>query len=234
MRRATSYSTGYPGICAHFYPRSPCGERPRSRAGWSWPSKNFYPRSPCGERLVMRMLSICSHRISIHALLAESDTHKAQACALDKHFYPRSPCGERLFKNPECENLLKISIHALLAESDGIRVFDQVRIFLFLSTLSLRRATRVAVLQHGVQQHFYPRSPCGERLRLRCCFQTGPAISIHALLAESDALMVIPIVPPSGFLSTLSLRRATVCKVGEHVIARFLSTLSLRRATGHQ
>ena len=35
--------------------------------------KNFYPRSPCGERLSRRYLAILGRRISIHALLAESD-----------------------------------------------------------------------------------------------------------------------------------------------------------------
>ena len=34
---------------------------------------DFYPRSPCGERLVLRRDTGAYHRISIHALLAESD-----------------------------------------------------------------------------------------------------------------------------------------------------------------
>ena len=57
--------------------------------------------------------------ISIHALLAESDvgTVRELQCILD--FYPRSPCGER----------------QLAARDDSI-------MFVFLSTLSLRRATR--------------------------------------------------------------------------------------------
>ena len=39
-------------VCAHFYPRSPRGERP-PRA-WAPPSRrsHFYPRSPRGERLM--------------------------------------------------------------------------------------------------------------------------------------------------------------------------------------
>ena len=79
---------------------------------------------------------------------------------------------------------------------------------LFLSTLSLRRATSLvsAFIDYaayfyprspcGERQDtnngananldFYPRSPCGERLRLcRLSLITLP-ISIHALLAESD------------------------------------------------
>ena len=101
---------------------------------------------------------------------------------------------------------------------------------------------------------FYPRSPCGER-------QTGNAsgihthwISIHALLAESDRAAMPVLAPRFQFLSTLSLRRATVTgsesqKLILHFYPRspcgerpagnkagaesfkFLSTLSLRRAT---
>ena len=79
-------------------------------------------------------------------------------------------------------------------------------------------------------------------------------ISIHALLAESDACHAArccqrkpflstlslrratssapPLLTKPSFLSTLSLRRAT-CKVAGNAFGRgFLSTLSLRRATG--
>ena len=57
------------------------------------------------------------------------------------------------------------------------------------------------------------------------------AISIHALLAESDVEKALHNSEPCTFLSTLSLRRATwyVCSIAH--TARFLSTLSLRRAT---
>ena len=34
--------------------------------------------------------------------------------------------------------------------------------------------------------NFYPRSPCGERLRARAAEGGTPEFSIHALLAESD------------------------------------------------
>ena len=102
---------------------------------------------------------------------------------------------------------------------------------LFLSTLSLRRATDWPPVREIVQWisihallaesdafrsprialmvDFYPRSPCGER---RQDTETGTG--------------------PSRFLSTLSLRRATHANryyVGLHL--EFLSTLSLRRAT---
>ena len=105
-------------------------------------------------------------RISIHALLAESD------CAFigvlsraHKNFYPRSPCGERHLQRQLYEANSYISIHALLAESDELDKlaynppFISIHALLaesdyqgqagfrrlspFLSTLSLRRATAV-------------------------------------------------------------------------------------------
>ena len=59
--------------------------------------------------------------------------------------------------------ILDISIHALLAESDN-RYGRPVDVQLvFLSTLSLRRATSVSSVINNVINNFYPRSPCGER-----------------------------------------------------------------------
>ena len=79
----------------------------------------------------------------------------------------------------------------------------------FLSTLSLRRATRRS---SGTKRHFryfYPRSPCGERQQFPLFIPVGIYISIHALLAESDVPGNIVLTNVLLFLSTLSLRRAT-------------------------
>ena len=58
------------------------------------------------------------------------------------------------------------------------------------------------------------------------------AISIHALLAESDHNVCRDFGASRQFLSTLSLRRATVRPTGDQPSTPgFLSTLSLRRAT---
>ena len=108
----------------------------------------------------------------------------------DSRFYPRSPCGERpLQRNADC-NYHSVSIHALLAESDRAATQVSGPRLQFLSTLSLRRATAGNVLAGHRRPCFYPRSPCGER-------QTGNAsgihthwVSIHALLAESDFLLL--------------------------------------------
>ena len=80
-----------------------------------------------------------------------------------------------------------ISIHALLAESDPPSPPQGKSSIKFLSTLSLRRATGAAFLYFIPKIDFYPRSPCGERRRQRRRLGACICISIHALLAESDA-----------------------------------------------
>ena len=125
------------------------------------------------------------------------------------NFYPRSPCGER----PHPIGVL-------------------ITVIEFLSTLSLRRATswprgmiplslyfypRSPCGERRAQRryrrrcrHFYPRSPCGERPFNQSSAKSTPEISIHALLAESDKSTsgILRFYPT--FLSTLSLRRATI------------------------
>ena len=80
---------------------------------------------------------------------------------------------------------MEISIHALLAESDFAALHDILKLFTFLSTLSLRRATHINRRSDHIKRFlstlslrratlllalmicpprdFYPRSPCGER-----------------------------------------------------------------------
>ena len=80
----------------------------------------------------------------------------------------------------------------------------------FLSTLSLRRATCQWRRSVKLFRHFYPRSPCGERPNQCQVDQKSCSISIHALLAESDQLPTPKPPRVIRFLSTLSLRRATI------------------------
>ena len=146
-------------------------------------------------------------------------------------FYPRSPCGERPKRSASSFPSISISIHALLAESDGATKSDQGANNQFLSTLSLRRATQhsepdsggirfLSTLSlrratpagsHGQKTllHFYPRSPCGERhgrqpsnVHLCNFYPRSPC-------GERPILGLRP-QPPERFLSTLSLRRATL------------------------
>ena len=124
--------------------------------------------------------------ISIHALLAESDVAPVLAVGRTGYFYPRSPCGERPYVIRHAGNFHSISIHALLAESDFFNAVQIVIVVAFLSTLSLRRATQIENTLGKVINHFYPRSPCGERQLKYTPLAVHSGISIHALLAESD------------------------------------------------
>ena len=151
---------------------------------WAAPAQNFYPRSPCGERhtfcgrllcaaLFLSTLSLrratsvrsvkvrCNHIsihallaesdtkpltisgipkfISIHALLAESDDHTKTITPLNQDFYPRSPCGERLRQSRSSRGLRDFYPRSPCGE----RLSNNSRQYL--------------------RPHFYPRSPCGER-----------------------------------------------------------------------
>ena len=149
---------------SNFYPRSPCGERPNSQQ-----EKNngheFLSTLSLRRATSVRPETRQHDAISIHALLAESDNRNLASHCRNNNFYPRSPCGERL-------------VHALKLANT----------MLFLSTLSLRRATADTTGTETAHENFYPRSPCGERRRKgsrRCVLSS---ISIHALLAESDKI----------------------------------------------
>ena len=153
------------------------------------------------------------------------------------YFYPRSPCGERQLYESRSNVWQNFYPRSPCGERPTARGSYSIRPEIFLSTLSLRRATNQVVVSLALGTDI---------------------ISIHALLAESDdtvstqlsALMRL-------FLSTLSLRRATgegfarsitstdisihallaesdrcqgTCGT-RHSVRIFLSTLSLRRAT---
>ena len=79
----------------------------------------------------------------------------------------------------------------------------------FLSTLSLRRATLKKAFGRHWQGLFL--STLSLRRATLANVRNSPnnQISIHALLAESDASRLPPVISEALFLSTLSLRRAT-------------------------
>ena len=147
----------------------------------------FYPRSPCGERLV----GLAVHRlgdISIHALLAESDADDGDAGnGCDANFYPRSPCGERPLTAVAAKSPIDIFLSTLSLRRATGTTCIAAPTKIFLSTLSLRRATPRCAGRHPLRLHFYPRSPCGERQKMRVIVRDLIYISIHALLAESDS-----------------------------------------------
>ena len=128
--------------------------------------------------------------------------------ALASYFYPRSPCGERLGKLKlnigslkflstlslrratkklsVCKRTDGISIHALLAESDANKGVSVWLLSYFYPRSPCGERQVMGCSRNAHARDFYPRSPCGERLQLVLYTCVALAISIHALLAESD------------------------------------------------
>ena len=236
----------------NFYPRSPCGER-RKGLFHFFRHINFYPRSPCGERLILCFpfgtaiyfypRSPCGERqdcnthidhlpifLSTLSLRRATSKRFPPMCTI-KHFYPRSPCGERPALPGWWTAGPAISIHALLAESDDKNECTSLAPKPFLSTLSLRRATRILHQPPSQNLDFYPRSPCGERphydnYNLHCV-----EISIHALLAESDRIILISVANGKNFYPRSPCGERRLRCINSMTHTQFLSTLSLRRAT---
>ena len=193
----------------------------------------FYPRSPCGER-------------------PSSRTERQE----QRVFYPRSPCGERLGPVSFFNTFFIFSIHALLAESDVLPGYKSFRNCIFLSTLSLRRATLVSMFDSPNGKNFLStlslrratapnHNPCSRSsflstLSLRratlffIVFDLFRNFSIHALLAESDPVGRDE-EPFRGFFYPRSPcgERPIFGKINTRG-CNFLSTLSLRRATTFQ
>ena len=194
-----------------FYPRSPCGERlanfrpPARPCCFQFLSTLSLRRATCGA-----VWGRCAPQISIHALLAESDCFCLCHLPAPGNFYPRSPCGERL----------------------SSWTFTNFHEPIFLSTLSLRRATRSAPEQLRTVRVFLSTLSLRRATADEFYVAALTNISIHALLAESDLRAEGPKKARYKFLSTLSLRRATANPDAQaDRPPPFLSTLSLRRAT---
>ena len=141
-----------------------------------------------------------NHVISIHALLAESDSLTDDVSTGGKIFLSTLSlrrATEQEIIPEEVETY--ISIHALLAESDvgasqGADI-EHISIHALLAESDLMMLSMVAIpiiflstlsISCMILTHFYPRSPCGERPHPIGGLITVIEISIHALLAESD------------------------------------------------
>mgnify|MGYP007064636146 CR=1 FL=1 len=140
LRRATARGGRGPCEHLHFYPRSPCGERPAPQPVGQYDGlisihallaeSDLFLVFWCIFSLYISIHALLAEsdrkvfsiflpiRISIHALLAESDRAPPYNLMIHHDFYPRSPCGERQATKS-----------------------DQGASNQFLSTLSLRRAT---------------------------------------------------------------------------------------------
>ena len=148
---------------AYFYPRSPCGERPLTTCKYAC-KPEFLSTLSLRRATSPHRPAPASVRISIHALLAESDNTLFPNVKEVEYFYPRSPCGERPPKHEVCRG--------------GINFYPR----------SPCGERPVRVVRTCWSPYFYPRSPCGERPSAAAPIKLTRSISIHALLAESDFL----------------------------------------------
>ena len=167
----------------------------------------FYPRSPCGERLISIALLTPPTRFLSTLSLRRATGWFAGRAVRDPHFYPRSPCGER-------RGTISISKTNVT----------------FLSTLSLRRATWEYWVG-GYGTAFLSTLSLRRATSVTTSFQGGFAISIHALLAESDLPRDCGIHRLNNFYPRSPCGERRPSKPSRRFSIPFLSTLSLRRAT---
>ena len=149
---------------------------------------NFYPRSPCGERPHSAGPWQAEYMISIHALLAESDPLVNMRNTLSPVFLSTLSLRRATVSFMLYDTTALIFLSTLSLRRATSVVFLLLGAGVFLSTLSLRRATAGPFWPGHFCCNFYPRSPCGERRYRISARYTDRAISIHALLAESDML----------------------------------------------
>ena len=139
LRRATWHLCFCIPCQCNFYPRSPCGERHQATCTQAHYIRYFYPRSPCGER----PLAIPRHQ-QADAFLSTLSLRRAT----------------KICKYVARRNV--ISIHALLAESDIYCHLSGASYSISIHALLAESDSALAPKQNPTE-HFYPRSPCGER-----------------------------------------------------------------------
>ena len=172
-------------VSQYFYPRSPCGERPRHRVRHQQHGK-FLSTLSLWRATYVGAHSAGFNIISIHALLVESDHWEYWVSGYGTAFLStlslwRATTGQDCnYKPPP-----------------------------FLSTLSLWRATCRILGPDAVCWHFYPRSPCGERLATWQSYHVRGNFYPRSPCGERPYIMTT-IICIVLFLSTLSLWRATV------------------------
>ena len=163
LAESDCYSLRHSAPRWHFYPRSPCGERPLLSSYPGGSGGHFYPRSPCGERQRHEKIQNAGSRLFLSTLSLR-----------------RATCQWRRSVKLFRQFLSTLSLRRATL-TDDVSTGGKI----FLSTLSLRRATtwaRGSRVTYVISIHallaesdcsgnqrppgttnFYPRSPCGER-----------------------------------------------------------------------
>ena len=172
-------------IIHYFYPRSPRGERHIAYRAKMDDIRISIHAPRVGSDRVASYHKTTSGIISIHAPRVGSDGQPLNFSYGGEYFYPRSPRGERLrfLRIDQTDSLFLstlpawgatiiswlispiylISIHAPRVGSDPFHGLTATREAVFLSTLPAWGATISRMASTLITQHFYPRSPRGER-----------------------------------------------------------------------
>ena len=145
----------------NFYPRSPCGERPR-RASRQQPAGEFLSTLSLRRATQQAAGTTRTTWISIHALLAESDAEADITLTGNIKFLSTLSLRRATRRNQHQRKRKGISIHALLAESDHSRRSRKQRHPHFYPR-SPCGERQPAEIRPNLVNNFYPRSPCGER-----------------------------------------------------------------------
>ena len=184
-----------------FNPRTPCGVRRAVPSGQS-SSMKFQSTHSLRSATSCQSERISTPGVSIHALLAECDRRPPYLSAPAPGFNPRTPCGVRLHYD------------ALYLMHAG-----------FQSTHSLRSATGQHRRTGRNGRSFNPRTPCGVRQIIDAVQKLCPDVSIHALLAECDKIMINYIHQREGF------NPRTPCGVRQDTSGGAWSTMSFNPRT---
>ncbi len=193
----------------NFNPRSPRGERQKTRA-IHCSATYFNPRSPRGERQFSTPFYYFSFRISIHAPLAGSDELISRIIFISNIISIHAPLA-----GSDADSICKsyggdISIHAPLAGSDGSGFCTaSLRSYISIHAPLAGSDSERGSDMRKAQINFNPRSPRGERPNLA-------GSPLHNMI----------------FQSTLPSRGATKC-LKPLVLSQYLfqSTLPSRGAT---
>ena len=133
-----------------------------------------WPRGIFLSTLSLRRATLADFRkgigctISIHALLAESDTQGPQSAQQNTAISIHALLAESdLIEDEALVKEMQISIHALLAESDTYFIEHLPDIVISIHAL-LAESDLNEITYFDLDNDFYPRSPCGERRRCNC------------------------------------------------------------------
>ena len=162
LRRATLENPARAFLISYFYPRSPCGERLRPTGRPAYHT-GFLSTLSLRRATRLGLLGWLRVLISIHALLAESDGISSIRIIGFLEFLSTLSLRRATNGHETSPYRAVISIHALLAESDPAKSESLTTYLISIHALLAESDLHYLIPNSGTL-HFYPRSPCGERL----------------------------------------------------------------------